>query len=90
MFGNEEIYFQQDWAPLHDRIETTHPHRWFGRRVSVEFLSRSPDLISMDFFLWDYLKDKSYRIKPAMINELKEEIVRQCLTVPDEMLRNVV
>ena len=44
----------------------------------------------MDFFLWGYLKDKVYGSKPATVDELKEEIERQCLAVPNEMIRNAV
>ena len=43
----------------------------------------------MDFFLWGYLKDKVYGSKPATVDELKEEIERQCLAVP-KMIRNAV
>ena len=96
IFGDEEIYFQQDGAPPHYHrdvrayLEATFPNRWIGRRGSVDFPARSPDLTPMDFFLWGYLKDKVYGSKPATVDELKEEIERQCLAVPNEMIRNAV
>ena len=65
------------------------PGAWIGRRGSVEFPARSPDLIPMDFFLWGYLKDKVYGSKPATV-ELKEEIERQYLAVANDMIRNAV
>ena len=78
IFGEEEIYFQQDGAPPHYHrdvrayLKATFPNRWIGRRGSVEFPARSPDLTPMDFFLWGYLKDKAYGSKPATVDELKE------------------
>ena len=55
-------------------FDATHPNKWIGRRGSVEFPARSPDLTPMDFFLWGYLKDKVYAAKPATIEDLKNEI----------------
>jgi hypothetical protein len=43
----------------------------------------------MDFFLWGYLKDKVYAAKPVTVRELKEEIERKCLQIPNEMLHAV-
>ena len=84
MFGDEGIYFQQDWATSH-YLDATHPNKWIGRQGSVEFPARSPDLTPMDFFLWGYLKDKVYVAKPATIDDLKNKIRRQCLAIPNEM-----
>lgn len=33
---------------------------------------RSPDLTSMDFFLWGFVKDEVYATKPKTIEVLKE------------------
>lgn len=40
----------------------------------------------MDFFYWCN-SDIYYFTKPETVDELKEEILRQCLAVPNEMLR---
>jgi len=67
MFGHEEIYFQQDGAPPHYHrdvrayLDATYPNTWIGRRGSVEFPARSPDLTPMDFFSGDILKIRSMR-----------------------------
>jgi len=39
--------------------------RWIGRRGEIEWPARSPDLTPLDYFLWDYLKDRVYRTKPT-------------------------
>ena len=58
MFEQEEIYFQQDGAPPHYHrdvrayLDATLPNKQIGRRGSVEFSVRSPDLTPMDFFFF--------------------------------------
>ena len=41
-----------------------------GRRGSVEYPSRTPDLMPLDSFSWEHLKDKIHAAKPATIAEL--------------------
>lgn len=95
MFGDDEIYFQQDGAPPHyhcdvrAHLNATHPDTWIGRRGAIEYPARSPDLTPMDFFLWGYLKDKVYCRKPRTIDALKLEIERQCQEIPNELCRKV-
>ena len=38
--------------------------KWVGRCGSQEWLARSPDLTPVDFFLWGWLKEHFYSIKP--------------------------
>ncbi|XP_076322031.1 uncharacterized protein LOC143231372 [Tachypleus tridentatus] len=86
-FGEEECFFQQDGAPPHFHrdvgayLDASTPDRWIGRRGSVEFLARSPDLTPIDFFLWGFLKDKVYSTKRA--------IEEKCALIPDEMVFDV-
>lgn len=53
------VWFQQDGAPAHFGINVrnflseTFPNRWIGRRGSVEWPARSPDLTPLDFFIGD-------------------------------------
>ena len=42
------------------------------------------------FFFYGDITNKVYAAKPATLYELKEEITRQCLAIPNEMFRNVV
>ncbi|XP_076320494.1 uncharacterized protein LOC143230577 [Tachypleus tridentatus] len=94
-FGEEECFFQQDGAPPHFHrdvrvyLDASMPDRWIGRRESVEFLARSPDLTPMDFFLWGFLKDKVYSTKRATIDELRVAIEEQCALIPGEMVFDV-
>ncbi|KOC65291.1 hypothetical protein WH47_09870, partial [Habropoda laboriosa] len=39
--------------------------RWIGRRGTVEWPARSPDLTSLDFYLPGKLKGMVYREKPT-------------------------
>jgi len=52
------MFFQQDSAPTHwnrrvrYHLELTFPGRWIGRGGPVSWCPRSPDLSSLNFFLW--------------------------------------
>jgi hypothetical protein len=62
----EKIWYQQDGAPPHYAVivrrylDEVFPNRWVGRRGQTEWPTRSPDLTSLDFYLWGYLKSKVY------------------------------
>ena len=94
-FEEECFYFQQDRAPpLYHRDVTSFlnerlPNRWIGRRGFVEYPSRSPDLTPLEFFLWGYLKDKVYALKPTTIAELRATIEHECMQIPRESLHDV-
>lgn len=53
------MVFQQDGAPPHyevrarEYLNQTVPWRSIGRREPIVWPARSPDLIPLDFFLWD-------------------------------------
>jgi len=62
-----EIWYQQDSAsPQWYKDYSTKmrayltQYRWIGRKGKIEWPARSPDLTLLDFFLWDYLKNKLY------------------------------
>ena len=75
-----ELFFKQDGAPPHyalrvrDYLNKVFPQRWFGRRGSIEWPPRSPDLTPMDFLFGDVVKNKVYEKNPKTINELKDYI----------------
>lgn len=56
LYQGEEVYFQQDGAPPHfhrdvrNFLNISFPNKWIGRRGSVEYPPRSPDLTPLDFF----------------------------------------
>lgn len=87
--------FQQDGAPPHYAVQVRtfldqeFPDSWIGRRGPIEWAPRSPDLSSLDFFLWGHLKSNVYVTKPADIQELKQRIADECRKITPQMLRNV-
>lgn len=89
------IWFQQDGAPPHYRIDVRHyldltfPNRWIGRRGSLEWPARSPDLTPLDFFLWGYVKSMVYKTKPRDIVDLRRKITVAVRSVTPQMLENV-
>ena len=56
-----DLFFQQDGAPPHYALPIraylyeVFPNRWIGRRGTIEWPVRSPDLNPLDYFLWGYL-----------------------------------
>ena len=78
---NFDILFQQDGAPPHyalrvrDYLNEVFPQRWFGRRGSVEWPPRSPDLTPVDFFFFlGVVKNKVHEKNPKTVNNLKDYI----------------
>lgn len=77
---NDTPWYQQDGAPPHymlpvrNFLHTVLPERWIGRRGPIEWPARSPDLTTLDFFLWGYLKSKVYDTKPENVKILKRRI----------------
>ena len=67
----ERMFFQQDGAPAHNAIivrrhlDQIFPNRWIGTFGVIPWPARSPDLTSMDFFLWGYLKTSVYVDPPV-------------------------
>lgn len=98
MFGEhfQNIWFQQDGAPPHYGIDvrayvnTVFRLRWIGRRGTVEWPARSPDLSPLDYFVWGYLKDNVYKTKPQNVNELRQRILQECQAIPQVALQNSV
>lgn len=83
---NEEIpvWFQQDGAPAHfhhsvrQYLNVNFPDHWIGRRGTIEWPARSPDLTPLDYFLWGHLKSVVYSSQPHSIDDLKERIHNEC------------
>ena len=75
-----DFYFQQSGDPPHysigvrEYLDETFPLTWIGRRGSIDWPARSPDLTPMDFFFWEVLKDKVYSQKPKSVDDLKNYI----------------
>lgn len=92
---NADIWFQQDGAPPHyaqpvrNYLDQIFANRWIGRRGTIEWPARSPDLTPLDFFLWGYLKSKVYKTKPENIDILKDRIRSECELISPETIQNV-
>lgn len=90
-----QLWFQQDGAPAHFALrvrrvlDANFPNRWIGRRGTIEWPPRSPDLTPLDYFLWGYLKERVYKTRPVNIDDLKQRISNEIDTITVEMLRNV-
>ena len=62
-----------------------------GHDGPLHWAARSPDLTSMDFFLWGYIKTKVYRPNKVYdtIQELQNSITSSLQAIDQEMLISV-
>ena len=87
------IIFQQDGAlphwGLHVRefLNETFPNRWIGRDGPIPWPPRSPNITSLDFFLWGYVNDIVYKTKVRDMDELKQRISNAMTTIDEAMLQ---
>ena len=52
-------------------LDATFPNRWIGRGGPTLWPPRSPDITSLDFFLWGYVKDKVFSTPVPDITNFK-------------------
>jgi len=91
-------YFQQDGAPAHTARETIDllASRFGNRLISqkcpggIEWPPYSPDLSPLDFYLWGYIKDRTYRNNPKTLEEVARNIEAAIENVTTENLIAVV
>ena len=94
--NTQEMWFQQDGATSHTARETMNLLRTvFGNRIvsrfgNVNWPSRSPDLTPPDLFLWGYLKDRVYANKPQGLQQLKDNIINEIITIDQPVLASVM
>jgi hypothetical protein len=90
-----DLWFQHDGAPEHfsaqtqQHLNTQFPDRWLGRGGPVSWPARSPDLISLDFFLWGHLKEIVYRDPPTDMENLTAKFHAAVTTIDADKLRRV-
>ena len=88
------VLFQQDGAPPHWELivrtflDETFPDRWIGRDGPSPWSSRSPDITSLDSFLWRNVKDQVFSLPVPDVHTLKVRIRHAVETVMEEMLAN--
>ena len=71
-------------------LETFTEDRVISQGCKIEWLSRSLDLIPVDFWLRIYLKSHVYRCSPINLVELKGTIQRIIGVIHSDMLHSVV
>ncbi|CAH1998188.1 unnamed protein product [Acanthoscelides obtectus] len=65
------------------------PDRWIGRRGAIEWPPRSPDLSTLDFFMWGHVKSKIFATQPTSLEDLRQRIVNEWIQVTPQILQNV-
>lgn len=84
------MIWQQDGAPPHYG-KTVRDYSdgsfecWIGRRGTVEWCPRSPDLTPCDFSLWGIIKDRVYAQNPRDVNHLKALIEEEFQSLTDNI-----
>lgn len=85
-------YFQQDSARPHiARVNLNYLQEFFDERLISQdrFPPRSCDLTPLDYFVFPYLKNNIFRTPVHTIDDLKDNIQRQCNQINAGMLVNV-
>ncbi len=91
------MWFQHDGAPAHfsrgvrEFLDATYGEHWIGRGGPKVWPPRSPDLTSLDFFLWGHLKSLVYETPVESQEDLVARIVAAAGSIRDDpdMLNNV-
>jgi hypothetical protein len=85
------IISQQDVAPPHwgsdvrQFLGATFLNRWIGKDGLTPWPPKSPDITSLHFFLWGYVKDKLFSTPVPDITSLKERITDAFATITEDM-----
>lgn len=91
-----DTWFQQDGASPHFSVDVRNylnevfQDRWIGRRGTIEWPARSPDLSPLDFFFWGHLKNIIYKTKPDNLDELRNRILLTAHQITNQQLRNSI
>jgi len=56
----------------------------------IEWPALSPDLSSLDYFLWGYLKSKVCTTKPQTVDNLRQQILDKAVFIPRNYIRNAI
>lgn len=84
-----QMLFQHDGAPPHysqdvrQHLNLHFPDRWIGRGGPINWPPRSPDLNTLDYYLWGHLKELVYAEPVNSKEELLNRILNAC-----ELLKN--
>ena len=89
------MWFQQDGATAHTArasmtaVRAAFPNHVISRFGDLPWPPRSPDLSMCDFYLWGFLKSRSYAGKPRTLGELKTAIRENIREIGEETLVKV-
>jgi hypothetical protein len=73
----DSLIFQQDGTPpyfgatVHTARDAQFTGRWTGMAGPISQPPQSPDLTSVDFFFWDFMKDIIYKEKVQQVADLQ-------------------
>jgi len=87
--------FQHDGCPAHtgrivkDFLNEKYGDNWIGRNGPIQWPPRSPDLNSLDFFIWGRAKELVYTEEIRDIEHLKQKIDDAFQTMKAEIELNV-
>jgi hypothetical protein len=93
--GGNNVTFQQDGAPPHfandvrEFLDVNFPRRWIGRGRWKQWPPRSPDLTSLDFYVWVYVKQTVHSETINDIEQLKQWITAAIESVTPDVLGRV-
>lgn len=96
LLTRQRMWLQQDGAAPHfarvvrDFLNEQYAERWIGRGGPVIWPPRSPDLTSLDFFLWGYIKDVVFARRPTTREDMIERIRATCAAINRNTLLNTV
>jgi hypothetical protein len=85
------MWFQLDGAPaqfartVRQFLNTNYTH-WIGRRGTVSWPPRSPDLTPLNFYLWGYTKQKVY----SVVIKTRDQLLERITIAADKIRQNHV
>jgi len=89
----QRMFFQQDDAHWNKRVRYL-DLTFLGKRIEyggpVSWCPRSPDLSSLDFFLWGYLNNVVYSKTPTTRENMMERIILVCHSISRNVLLSTV
>jgi hypothetical protein len=94
--GAENVWLQQDGATAHTSrrslgiLREIFPGHVVSLRGDIGWPLRSPDLTTLRFFLWGYLKAQVYQYRVQTLEGLQEVISQEVTAIPPEMTSRVM
>jgi hypothetical protein len=86
------IIYQQDGAPpywslhIQETMTRTFPDHWIGHDGPISWPPRSPDITLLNFFFWEYVKDRVYATSVPDLPTLRDHIRDVIYSVTPDML----